>query len=100
MLISIDFARTNPDTMRRLFVVATSIVVIFWFFGGILLVLNAIAFIRPLNQMERATEAIAGENLDMRLIVHSDDQLGKLEQAMNQMATEIKEKRLIKTLQQ
>lgn len=48
--------------------------------------------------MERATRELSHENFDIRIPVHSNDQIGRLEQAVNRMASDLKEKQKIKTV--
>ncbi|HZE87884.1 MAG TPA: ATP-binding protein [Methylomirabilota bacterium] len=51
----------------------------------------AISIIRPIEQLSRATEQIERGDLTVQIPVHSHDELGKLTDAFNKMATQLKQ---------
>jgi len=71
---------------------------IYWGFGLVLTTLNAVVFTQPLAAMARAVEEFGNENFEARVTVQSDDMIGRLQGAVNHMGSEMRDKRLIKTL--
>ncbi len=62
--------------------------------GAVSLVLGTIIFwqiTRPLSQMRRASQALAAGEPNVRVPVRSQDELGKVAEAFNQMASKISE---------
>lgn len=60
--------------------------------GAVSLVLGTIIFwqiTRPMSQMRRASQALAAGEADVRVPVRSQDELGKVAEAFNQMASKI-----------
>lgn len=60
--------------------------------GVVSLVLGTVLFrqiTRPMGQMRRASQALAAGESEVRVPVHSQDELGKVAEAFNQMASKI-----------
>ena len=64
--------------------------------GLILTLMAARAYSVPLRQMKAAVDRIREGNFEVRVPVHSVDELGHLAEGLNAMAAELKEKELIK----
>lgn len=84
------------ETEKRAIVVSIAIGGLYWLLGMMLVVLNSRIFLRPINSMEVATEEMSRGNYDARVTIHSDDQIGKLERAINDMGRALREKEMIK----
>ncbi len=62
--------------------------------GAVSLVLGTLLFwqiTRPMSQMRRASQALAAGEANVRVPVHSQDELGKVAEAFNQMASKLTE---------
>ncbi|MBK8905755.1 MAG: HAMP domain-containing protein [Anaerolineaceae bacterium] len=67
--------------------------------GAVSLVLGTLLFwqiTRPLSQMRRASQALAAGEAQVRVPVRSQDELGKVAEAFNQMASKITEQELLR----
>jgi class 3 adenylate cyclase len=88
----------DNQEMERLFYVCLSLGSVFWIIGALLTVLNSRTFLYPLESMEKAIKEFGEGNFTSRVTVHSDDQIGVLEAAVNRMGEELEEKEIIKTV--
>lgn len=86
----------HVETERRAIVVSIAIGGLYWLLGMILVVLNSRIFLRPINAMEIAAEEMSQGSYDARVTIHSDDQIGKLERAINEMGRALREREMIK----
>jgi len=89
-------SKGDPDIYHRALVVSATIGGLYWLLGLMLVILNSRLFLLPLDTMEQATEALGRADYDTRVAIHSDDQIGKLERAINQMGQTLREKETIK----
>jgi adenylate cyclase len=92
-----DGVHDNQE-LQRLFYVCLSIGSVFWIIGALLTLLNSKTFLHPLRSMEKAIKDFGEGRFTSRVTVHSDDQIGVLEAAVNQMGKELEEKEIIKTV--
>ncbi len=88
----------DNSELERIFFVSLSLAILFWIIGAILTFLNSKAFLIPLKSMENAISNFGLGNFTSRVIVHSADQVGTLEAAINRMGRELEEKEIIKTI--
>ncbi|HMX57964.1 MAG TPA: adenylate/guanylate cyclase domain-containing protein [Leptospiraceae bacterium] len=86
----------DPDAGRRALIVGVVMGGLYWLLGFVLLVLNSQSFLKPLNSMARAVKDLENAKYETRVQVHSDDQIGNLERAINDMSRAIREKEMIK----
>ena len=98
ILLAIEYGKHDADELQRLFFASLCVGIIFWIFGGILTYLSSITFLGPLQSMEDAFKEFGTGNFNARVPVHSDDQIGIMEQAVNRMGAELREKEIIKTV--
>ncbi len=98
LLLTLKHGIHDSGELERVAYVSLSIGIIFWIFGGILTFLNSKTFLYPLQAMEKALKKYGDGDYKQRIIVHSDDQLGLLEDTVNQMGIELEEKEIIKTV--
>lgn len=98
ILLVVNYGQHDPDELYRTMVSTSIAGVVFLLFGLFMSMMSAKTFILPVNAMVKAASEIAKENYNIRLSVQSNDQLGKLQSSMNQMAVELEEKKTIKTL--
>ncbi len=96
--LTIAFGKHDAGEMERMLVTAVIVGGVFLFFGAILTFVTGRSFTVPLNSMSAAVRDLADENYDTRVVVQSDDQLGRLQGAFNGVADELREKNAIKTL--
>lgn len=98
ILVTIKQGKHDEQELVRLLYVCASLGATFWTFGGLLTYLNSRTFLKPLMSMGNVLKQYGEGNFSERITVHSDDQLGILEQAINQMGGELEEKEIIKTV--
>lgn len=88
-----EFAPNEIDSILN----SILLIIIFFLVVGLLVTyLITIVFQKPLMAMKDATRKIAESNFNKPLEVVSNDELGRLGEAINKMASEIKEKEFIK----
>ncbi len=84
--------------LERLLRVCGVVGCVFWAFGFFLTILNSHALLLPIHKMEKAAAELGAGSFDVRVPVHSDDALGKLEQTINELGRTLREKEMIKTI--
>ncbi len=98
VMLTRSYGVHDPDELQRIVFTGGIIGIMFWFFGLLLAILNAGAFLIPINAMEKKAEEMSRDIYDTAVAVHSDDQIGNLEKSLNEMGRELREKQVIKTL--
>ena len=98
IFIAMRYGRHDSEELSRLLTTACAVGAVYWGFALFMTHLSARTFSGPLDSLETAAAAIAEERFDVRVAVQSDDQLGRLQSAMNRMSEELGRMRTIKTL--
>lgn len=98
MFITLRYGRHDPEELTRLLFTSGAVGVVYWGFALFMTHLAALTFSGPLDSLEAAADAISEERFDVRVAVQSDDQLGRLQTAVNHMGEELARMRTIKTL--
>ena len=100
-LVSEDLIRVKLDETAQQFLVSVSRKI---FYAGITsiavaLLLGWLLFrqlTKPLNELTRATKKVSTGDLDHRVDIDSDDELGRLSESFNQMAQNLRESKEIR----
>jgi len=98
LLLTLSTGVHDEKELERIFYVCLVVGGIFWTLGGLLTFLNSKTFLSPIASMQSALTEFSEGKFATRIIVHSDDALGVLEAAVNQMGEELEEKEIIKTI--
>ncbi len=98
IFVTMTYGPHDPKELERLLITCGVTGGVYWAFGLLMTHLTARTFSGPLNSLEAATSAIAEERFDVRVAVQSDDQLGRLQTAVNRMADELGRMHTVKTL--
>ena len=96
--LTVYYGSHDADELWRVLVTSMIVGGMFWVFGFLMTMFTARTFVGPLVQMESATRKLGNEEYETRIPVQSDDQLGRLQRAVNTMGRELSEKNTIKTL--
>jgi serine phosphatase RsbU (regulator of sigma subunit) len=86
-------ARSDPQELSTPTTVLTIAVIVL---GAFVTHLISKAYETPLGEMERSTEKIRSGNFEVKVSVVSNDEIGRLGEAINEMADGLKERDLIK----
>lgn len=76
-------------------------IIVMSFVGGLMLVIFTVSFflgksiVMPITRLHRATEVIAGGNLDLRTGIETSDELGQLSRSFDKMTFQLKNSRTI-----
>jgi signal transduction histidine kinase len=86
---SLDIAILRENVTIQVFLVLLLLVILVLFAG----ILAARSITRPISILLRGVKEIAGGNLDVRFNIKSDNELGDLAEAFNEMAQKLKDQR-------
>ncbi len=98
VFLALRYGPGDPGILERLLFSMGAISLAYWVFGFPLAVITASTIIAPIVELAKAAERISRDDFNIHLKVHSDDQLGRLQNTMNRIGRELAEKAKMKTL--
>jgi class 3 adenylate cyclase len=98
VFLALRYGPGDAEILERLLFSIGAISLAYWAFGFPLAVITASTIITPIVDLAKAAECISRDDFNIRLKVHSDDQLGQLQNTMNRIGRELAEKAKMKTL--
>lgn len=98
VFLALHYAPADATLIERLLYTTAGISLTYWIFGFPFAVITASTFIAPIEELAKAAVKISKDDFAIHLPVHSDDQLGQLQNTMNRIGKELQEKATMKTL--